>query len=118
MTKDEFWKEYQRLNKAFTAEFRIDDVRKMAVLFDMMKPLDRAFWSKLVARIILTNNPKLDIKAAVVGEIRAIKSAQETKIMLNQETVVSDDALEKHLSAIGVSSLVDCLSQNKTDDNK
>ena len=111
MTKDEFWKEYQRLNKAFTAEFRIDDVRKMAVLFDMMKPLDRAFWSKLVARIILTNNPKLDIKAAVVGEIRAIKSAQETKVMLNQETVVSDNALEKHLQAMGINSLIEVIKK-------
>lgn len=112
MTKDEFWKEYQRLNKAFTNEFRIDDVRKMAVLFDMMKPLDRAFWSKLVARIILTNNPKLDIKAAVVGEIRAIKSAKETKELLNKSVDdITDGSLEKHLQAMGVNSLIEVIKK-------
>lgn len=113
MTKDEFWKEYQRLNKAFVNDFRIDDIRKMAVLYDMMKSLDKSFWSKLVARIILTNNPKFDIKAAVVGEIRSIKSITKTHELLSTENEnISDNGLENFLKRYEFESLVDCLYQN------
>lgn len=109
MTKDEFYSIYLKLHKRYPDQFKIDNPSKLRSLFEMMQSLEKSWWASLVARILLTNNPKLSIFQAVDGELKSRSQKLKTIELLSKPLELSDQGLEKTLSEMGVSSLLDAV---------
>ena len=109
MNKEEFYESYLKLHKRYPDQFKIDNPNKLRSLFEMMQSLEKKWWASLVARILLTNNPKLSIFEAVNGEIKSRSQKIKTLEILNKPVEISDDGLQKTLSELGVTSLLDAV---------
>lgn len=109
MTKDEFYETYLKLHNRYPDQFKIDNPSKLRSLFEMMQSLEKSWWASLVARILLTNNPKISIFEAVNGELKSRSQKKKTLELLNKPLDISDNGLEKTLSELGVSSLLDAV---------
>jgi len=118
MTKDEFWHEYKRLNEKYQSAYPITkDNSTMVLLFDLVKGMDKRWFARIVARVILQNKPDFDFRAAVIGEMRFANDIKRTSDMLiRDDSQMTDNYLEKLLAKRGVNSLVEAIQkQNKED---
>ena len=113
MTKDEFYAEYLRLHQRFPHEFMKDNPSKLSSIYEAMKELDRKWFSKLVARILLSNNTGLNILSAAQAEIRSQKSHLNTSRLI--ETMShhgSQESLDSYLSEVKAVSLWDAVEKS------
>jgi len=118
MTKDEFWHEYKRLNEKYPSTYPVTkDSQIMVLLFDSVKGMDKRWFARIVARVILQNKPDFDFRAAVMGEIRSANEIKLTsELLMQDDSKMTDNYLEKLLLKKGVNSLVEAIQKQDKED--
>lgn len=109
MLKTEFYSEYKRLHQVFPHKFMIDDVNKLKSTFEVIESLPITWLTSLINRMVRMNNPDLDIVKAAEGEIKAMRSAERTKEIINNIPEFGNDGLSNALKDLGVNSLLEAV---------
>ena len=95
MTKMEFLDHYKKLLSEYPQQF--ESKYRMELIEKTVIGLPVRWWESLVERIIITNNPRLDIHEAAAGERRALNSVRRT-----QETLAAYDVVMANISDSGL----------------
>lgn len=111
MTPKEFSEQIERLSNCFPSAFPEERIK---VIFRHIHDLDLSWWRQTVDRIIITNNPRLDIEEAV----RAYRNARGSMKRANNvvafhESIreqISDEGLSRALKLFGSNNLLDAIS--------
>lgn len=115
MTFEEFSNEYARLENDFKKEFGSD--QRKILIAERVLMLKHSWWKRLVDRIIIQNNPRLDIDEAA----RAERLSQASNDLVNDTNAaiksfkekLSDGALDSFLKDFGANSLWDAIQKTK-----
>lgn len=113
MTKQEFYTQYKRLHSQWPNKFMTDNPSKLQSIFEMVKDFPEKWMISFVDRMLKTNNDKLNIIDAALAEKKALMSFERTKEILEKQDQISDDALDKILTNLGVDSLSDAIEVTK-----
>lgn len=109
MTKNEFYSEYKRLYERWPQKYMTDDPRKLKELFELCESLNVSFMRSFVNRALRTNDESLDLRKAIIGELKSQNRLNETYKILSQGEEINTQALDNYLQELGVNSLVDAV---------
>lgn len=117
MTKIEFLKEYKRLLEEYPQQF--SSKTRMELIERTVIELPLKWWSNLVDRIIISNNPRLDILESARGETQALRSYRRTTDLLEalkrDSEHISDEGLTNFLKKLGVDDLTQAVKKLQGD---
>lgn len=115
MTKQEFTQEWERLQKEFPAQFQ--SVTRKDLIAKHVISLEVGFWRALVDRMILSNNPRLDIEEAARSERLSRFNQRLAKDAIGAYEVVSqkmtEDGFRDALNKFGATSVWEAIERNK-----
>lgn len=115
MTKQEFEKEYSRLEKAFPQSFNIQERKDLFAR--TVGPLRAFWWRSLVDRMILEANPKFNILEAVRAEQNAEHSVKRTAELCRKVDAglahISDQGALNAFKQFGAQSFAEAVLKNK-----
>ena len=116
MTKVEFVTEYKRLIEEYENIFKSKN--RMALIEQAVMPLSHKWWKGVVDRIIISNNPKMDIYDAARSEAIAINAIKRTKENIEAYEYltkgITDEGLKGALNAFGAKSIWEAILTSKS----
>lgn len=111
MTKIEFVTEYKRLLEEYPQQF--SSKIRMELIERTVIELSAKWWANLVDRIIISNNPRLDVLEAARGETQALRSYRRTTDLLEalkrDSEHISDEGLANFLKKLGANDLTQAI---------
>lgn len=116
MTKEEFTREYDRLQNEFPKKF--DSPERKRLLGRAVGLLPHKWLQKHVDSMIADNKSGFDLEGQARIELRGVNASKRTKEFLTAETKRLEEnkseGLDKILKQMGASSILDALEKSKT----